>query len=84
MDAKVLASFFLVLPDEIISQLQKSMKLLKKNLKGLKHKVCGSYGITQIRIPSSENLKCFKHQRAETAQYRLEIIFNIISSISSQ
>ena len=29
---------------------------LKKNLKGLKDKVCGSSRITSIRIPSSENL----------------------------
>lgn len=39
------------------------MKLLEKNLKGLKHKVCGSQGITSIRIPSNELFIMFMNIR---------------------
>jgi len=35
------ASFFLISLDETTSQLQKSMKLLEKELKDLRDKVCG-------------------------------------------
>ena len=66
-------AFFLISFDESCNYQWGSWK---KNLKGLKDKVCGLQWVTSIRIPSSDFFCVYKHQCTEIAQYGLEIIFN--------
>ena len=86
MDAKqsnLYASFFLISLEETTLQLQKSMKLLEKEFeRPLKIHVGMRFAMNKrlICIPSSEIYNLYKHQGAETAQYRLEIIFNVNKS----
>ena len=66
--SELYASFFLISIDETTSHMS---SCCRKNLKGIKDKVCGLQPITSIRIPSSETYS------AEIVQCGLEITLNL-------